>query len=257
VSAPQRPADAAVTHDASPGTRRVIGPSGAFGALEVWLAGFVVLKTLDVALIGPQLLPPALAAGLTLGLLAGAAAVLFAGRSSRPQRTARCGWALIGVAFAVMLTGPLYRNHVFFLLWVSAILVLVGDRASRRLLLTSHLAVVYAFAGVVKLNPLWLSGASLEQWGARLFGVPVVLAAVATIVVELVLAFAVWRPNRTSLALAAVMHVAFVVGVAGGPFDLVRLVVFNGASIALWWALWRERQRADTPLLAPLRRPRP
>jgi hypothetical protein len=236
------------------GASPAIGPPGPFRLLQVAIAGFVILKAVDVALIGPQLLPAAMAVGLTVLLLGGAAAVLFAGRSSQPARTARIGWLLVSAAFGVMLTGPLYRNHVFFLLWVSAVLALFGDRGSRRLLLTSHLSVVYAFAAVTKLNPLWLSGASLEQWGARLFGVPVVLAAIATIVVEAVLAVAVWRPNRTWVVVAALMHVAFVIGVAGGPFDLLRLVVFNGASIALWWALWRERDDADTPVLAPLRR---
>lgn len=241
--------------DRGPAERRQIGPPGPFGGAEACLAGFVVLKAVDVALVGPVLLPRLLAGGLVLALLGGAAMVLFAGRAARPERTARIGWAVMGVAFAVVLAGPLYRNHVVFLTWVSAILALFGDRAARRLLLTSHLAVVYAFAAVAKINPLWLSGASLEEWGARLFGLPVLVAAVATIVVEFVLAAAVWRPNRIGLAVAIAMHIAFVVALTGGPYGFLRLVVFNGASIVLWWALWRERRDTSTSPLEPLRRP--
>lgn len=220
--------------------------------LEVALAALVLLKAVDVALIGPRLLPSLLAIGLTTALLGGVADVLFAARAAHPTRTARLGWLLIAAAVAVMLAGPLYRNHVFFLAWVTVILALFGDRAHRRLLLTTHLSVVYTFAAITKLNPLWLSGESLASWGARLFGVSVIAAAIATVVVEAVLAVAVWRPNRGVVVIATGMHLAFIVGVAGGPYSLLRLVVFNGASIALWWALWRERQRNADPVLAPL-----
>ncbi len=244
--------------------------------LEVALAALVLLKAVDVALIGPRLLAPALAVALTGLLVLGSVTVLavpfverrlsasrrgsdigrarLAPTGTRPARIAQLGWLLIAAAVAVMLAGPLYRNHVFFLAWVTVILALFGDRAHRRLLLTTHLSVVYTFAAITKLNPLWLSGESLASWGARLFGVSVIAAAIATVVVEAVLAVAVWRPNRGVVVIATGMHLAFIVGVAGGPYSLLRLVVFNGASIALWWALWRERQRNADPVLAPLRR---
>jgi hypothetical protein len=85
------------------------------------------------------------------------------------------------------------------------------------------------------------------------FGIPLVVLAWATVLVEGVLAVAVWWPSRGWLVLAAATHVGFVIGMGDDWLRSLRLTVFNVAILAIWVALVQVRERApDIPVLAPL-----
>jgi hypothetical protein len=184
------------------------------------------------------------AALLTAGLVVSA---LVWWRSPRP------GAAMAAVVLLVLAAGPLYRNHVAFLAWVAALTAFSRDEQEHRLLLTVHLSVVYAFATFVKLSPVWLSGEALAARSVVDFGVPLVVLAWATVLVEGVLAVAVWWPSRRWLVLAAATHVSFVIGMGENWLESLRLTVFNVAILAIWVTLVEARERApDVPVLAPL-----
>ena len=207
-----------------------------------WL---LLLKAIDVmgssvVLFDSQLLAGALTAALVV-------AALVWLRAPRP------GAAIAAIVLLVMAAGPLYRNHVAFLGWIAALTALARDEQEHRLLLTVHLSVVYGFATLVKLNPVWLSGEALAVRSAVDIGIPWPLLAWLTIAVEGVLAVAVWRPNRGWLAIALPIHIAFVIGMGGDWLTVLRLTVFNAAILTVWYALVRARDLSDdAPVLLPL-----
>ena len=209
-----------------------------------WL---LLLKAVDVLVVGSAVFDGPLVAGsLTAGL---AIAALVWLRWPRP------GAAMAAVALLVIAAGPLYRNHVAFLAWISVLVATARDEPEQRLLLTVHLSVVYAFATLVKLTPLWLSGEALAARSVLTFGLPLALLAWATVAVEAILAVAVWRPTRTWFALAVLTHVAFVIGMADTALEILRLSVFNVAILTMWYALLQAReQRPGAPVLAPVSR---
>ena len=208
-----------------------------------WL---LLLKAIDVmgssiVLFDSQLLAGALTAALVV------AALVW-------LRAPRQGAAIAAVVLLVMAVGPLYRNHVAFLAWIAVLTALARDEPEHRLLLTVHLSVVYAFATMAKLNPEWLSGEALAARSAVDLGVPWPLLAWLTVVVEGVLAVAVWRPNRGWLAVALPIHVAFVIGMGGDWLTVLRLTVFNAAILTVWFALVRMRELSPgAPVLQPLK----
>jgi hypothetical protein len=212
------------------------------------LPWILLLKALDILVMAPILLDNAL-----LGALAPAALVVAA---LVWRRWPRPGAALAAIVLLVFAVGPLYRNHVAFLAWVAALWALGRDDAERRLLLTVHLSVVYAFATVVKLNPAWLSGAALEAREVVTLGVPVALLAWATVVVEGLLAVLVWRPQRRWLPLVLVVHIGFVVGMSDSVLELLRLIVFNAAIVTVWLALVAAAaEPTEASLFGPVSRP--
>ena len=207
-----------------------------------WL---LLLKAIDVmgssiVLFDSELLAGALTAALVV------AALIW-------LRAPRQGAAISAIVLLVMAIGPMYRNHVAFLAWIAVLTAVARDEQEHRLLLTVHLSVVYAFATLAKLNPMWLSGEALEAQSAMEFGMPLPLLAWLTVIVEGVLAVAVWRPNRAWLAVALPTHVAFVIGMGGDWLTVLRLTVFNAAILAVWYALVRTREGSfDAPVLLPL-----
>ena len=173
-------------------------------------------------------------------------------------RHQRAGAGMAAIVLLVLAAGPLYRNHIAFLAWIAVLTALSRDEQEQRLLLTVHLSVVYAFATLVKLTPLWLSGDALAARPVLTFGIPVVVLAWATVIVEAALAVAVWRPSRGWFGVAIVTHVSFVVGMGASWLDALRLSVFNVAILTVWLALHRcFVQEPPAPVLAPVRRSTP
>ena len=170
-------------------------------------------------------------------------------------RHQRAGAGMAAIVLLVLAVGPLYRNHIAFLAWIAVLTALSRDEHEQRLLLTVHLSVVYAFATMVKLTPLWLSGAALAARPVLSFGIPLSVLAWATVIVEAALAVTVWRPTRGWFGLAIVTHLGFVVGMGENWVEVLRLSVFNVAILAVWLALHRcYVQEPSTPVLAPVRR---
>lgn len=213
------------------------------------LPGVLLLKAIDVMGSASVLFEQQLWAGLlTAGLVVSA---LVWWRSPRP------GAAMAAIVLLVLAAGPLYRNHVAFLAWVAALTALSRDEQEHRLLLTVHLSVVYAFATIVKLSPVWLSGEALAARSVVHFGVPLVILAWATVFVEGLLAVVVWWPKRRWLVLAAASHLSFIIGMGESWLQSLQLTVFNVAILAIWVALAQVRRRTpDIPVVAPLTRRR-
>ena len=211
-----------------------------------WL---LVLKAADVLVTGSVLFDEPLVAGSLTAALVCAALVWV--------RWPRPGAAMAAVVLLVLAAGPLYRNHVAFLAWIALLVAISRDEPEQRLLLTVHLSVVYAFATIVKLHPLWLSGEALAARDVLTLGVPLEMLAWATVAVEGMLAVAVWRPTRAWFALAAVTHVVFVIGMGDVLLETLRLAVFNVAILAVWYALLTYREEhPGQPVLAPVSRHR-
>ena len=207
-----------------------------------WL---LLVKSIDVMGSSIVLFDSQLLAGVLTASLVVAALVWL--RAPRP------GAAMAAIVLLVMAAGPLYRNHVAFLAWIAVLTALARDEQEHRLLLTVHLSVVYAFATLVKLNPVWLSGEALAAWSVLDLGIPLALLAWLTVLVEGALAVGVWRPNRAWLAVAVGTHVAFVIGMGGDWLTVLRLTVFNAAILTVWYALVRARELGeDAPVLSPL-----
>lgn len=237
--------------------------------LRALLALAVAAKALDVLVVGTVVLGAWPALPLGLATMVGAVAVLAGLRArddhdrradrrppgrSEGRDLERFGWAIVTLALVAMLPTLLYRNHVAFLAWTAAALALTSDAAERRLLLTGHLAAVYGFAAVTKLQPEWWSGDILVGYEARLFAVPPAAAAWAALVAEAALAIAVWRPRPAWIGAAALMHAAFVIGMSVSLVGFGRLVIFNGAAVIVWLLVWEFGREAPGPVLAPLRR---
>jgi hypothetical protein len=113
-----------------------------------------------------------------------------------------------------------------------------GDRSEVRvhhqLPLMTQLSVCYLFAAVAKLNPGFLSGDELRRMAAlpgpdELYPV----AAVATVAVEVSLAFLLWVPRVRLLAMAAglALHVSIPLTMAG---NRISLVVFSASCLSLY-----------------------
>jgi hypothetical protein len=134
---------------------------------------------------------------------------------------ARACAAAFGALFAytVLLDQTHYNNHYYLLVLLSGLLTVVASTrgAAPRwhvLLLQAQLLLVYAYAGVAKLNPDWLAGEPLRHWlGGRAEGSlaePLLRAAWTPLAIswagaafDLSIApLLVWRRTR-SLALAA------------------------------------------------------
>ena len=216
--------------------------------LNRMLPWVLLLKSVDVAIYGSVQLENQLLTALFTGGLVVAALVWF--------RQPRAGAALAALLFVALTAGPLYRNHVVFLAWVTGLTALSSDEREQRLLLTVHLSVVYAFATIVKLTPVWLSGEALGSRPVISLGVPIVVLAWATVIVEGLLAVAAWRPNRWWFALAVATHVGFILGMGYTVMEFYGLIIFSLATLGVWAALLQARSDApDEPVLAPLSQP--
>jgi hypothetical protein len=211
------------------------------------LTATILAVTAPVALVAEPYFPvigdlglrPMLAP-VTVLVLIGALAVfgllLAVGPNARVSATAVC------TAGTVLLLSDarLYSNHLLLLVLLSAGLVVAGggrfgDSASRSaptgaILLCTQVSFVYLFAGLSKLNPMFLSGAVLrEELPPDLIAAMGFLAtpglrsaSIAAIGVEITLAFLLWnqRWRRPAALLGAAFHTT-IVALMAPTFDLV------------------------------------
>ena len=155
---------------------------------------------------------------------------------------------LLGL-YVVLLDQTTYSNHTYLLTTVIALLTLArGGQAPMPTwpvnLLKTQLSVVYAFAGVSKLNLAYLSGAVLKgtmaqegllAWPAALRIWQVLMPiAVGTVALELWLAWALWqtRHRRRAAMAGLVLHAGMVFGLYANVRD--ELVVFAATALALY-----------------------
>lgn len=111
-----------------------------------------------------------------------------------------------------------------------------------QLLMLTQVTVLYLFAGLSKINPVFLSGVPLQGWLWPDLPIELYRAlAVATIVTEIFLAIALWIPRVRVLAVmvGVGLHAGIVLGL-GDP-NLV-LSAFAAASISSYW-LFLSRPR--------------
>lgn len=175
-------------------------------------------------------------AGLALGPAFAIAWVLacLAAPFWRPIWLALAGLALAGWASPAP---EMASNYVALIAWVSVIFY-AAEGETRQTLLRSQAAVVYAFAAVNKASSYaFVSGvvvaerSRLPEW----VGSP---AAVATVMAEGWLAWAVWRRSRWALPVSVVLHVGIVLGMTTSPF---LLVAFNGTMVLMVWEATRRQ----------------
>lgn len=112
-----------------------------------------------------------------LGLHVHCALMAFVALGVAAGVRARACAAVFGVLFAytVLLDQTHYNNHYYLLVLLSGLLAVVSTRGAAPrwhvLLVQAQLLLVYAYAGVAKLNPDWLAGEPLRHWlGGRAEG---------------------------------------------------------------------------------------
>lgn len=165
-----------------------------------------------------------------------AAPLLVAGVAMRLVRP-RWAWWVLSVASLVTALGPLYKNHVAMLFWVSLACALFPLARQRRFVMRAQLSIIYGFGALAKLWPEWLSGDVLREvtWiGPILPDVLVQVIVWGTILLEILLAVVVWRSERVWLWLAVALHVGFVIFIWVDLLESVRLVVFGALMLTVW-----------------------
>ena len=209
------------------------------------VGALVLVKALDVVARGAGQLPAPLWAAVLVVFVTGGAGLL-AGPGRRT--TSRACWTavLLGAAgIAADFPVDLRRQHLFLLMGVALGALVARGTAERLVLWRVQLSALYAIAALAKVNESFLGGDVLVRavvaapfWSALLpFPPPPVLvvAGVALIAVELLLAVTPWVPRlrRLGTALAAVLHGAVLVLVSTDPLVAGRLLVFGGLAVLL------------------------
>lgn len=197
-----------------------------------------------------SLLPAPSALGVQLGLMVGllAAVCLFLGLFA--GISAATGSALL--ASALVWDQQTYSSHHVLVMLLLAYLAFArsgarwsipaarGARQVRvpwwpQLLMMTQVTVLYLFAGLSKINPVFLSGGPLRGWMWIELPLPVFqLLAVATVVTEIFLAVALWIPRVRVLAVVAGLglHISIVVGLTD---QTLVLIAFAAASMSTYW----------------------
>lgn len=151
----------------------------------------------------------------------------------------RRGWLVLAVVAFGCWAGSDYEmqsNHVILVAWVALIMGLFTGR-DRIDLLRWQAVVVYVFATVNKLNPVFLGGHVLALSDVPMPLVPMSFAAVVT---EAVMAWAVWARHWIALPLAVALHVGITVAMGNHLVGWLMLASFNGTLLALVWVSQHE-----------------
>jgi hypothetical protein len=147
----------------------------------------------------------------------------------------RVGFAAVGlVGFAACIAHA--PNNVAAIAWTAVCMALfLDDEDALRTALRSLTIVIYAFAAVNKLLFGFLSGEIIRRYArVPLPSVACWPLAVAAVVAEAWLAWAVWRRSRWALPVAVALHAGIVVW--SGYTTMVNLgiaVAFNGLLVLL------------------------
>ncbi|WP_114907881.1 HTTM domain-containing protein [Ornithinimicrobium murale] len=205
-----------------------------------------------------------LVASLTLvGMLAGV--LLILGILSSASAVVGC----LVLVVAQLLDQQTYSNHLILCTLLLAYLAFAksGSRwgvdarlRGRRdtvpwwpqLLMMSQVAICYLFAGLSKINPIFLSGQTLPEF-LVIDAPPLVFRAlaVATIATEIFLAVALWLPatRRLAVLVGLGLHVGIVVLFDGG---WLTFIAFSLLCVATYWMfLMRPTLSGQSHVMAP------
>jgi hypothetical protein len=206
-----------------------------------------------------------------LALWAGAALLFALGLATRVA-----GVVLAAVLlYVVLLDEQTYSNHLYLLALVVLLLVLANAGAAyaldaRRAAATTHqrahawavfllktqVAATYAFAGLTKVNATYLSGATMAAYmSADVLAalpdytrLPLVLAfSWGSIVIELWLAWALWRPRLriAAVAVGAALHAGMIALLPPGV--RFQLAIFAVEMLALYVVFFVATPALGTP----------
>lgn len=128
-------------------------------------------------------------------------------------------------------------NYVVLIGWVAVILG-IAEGETRRSLLHVQAVVVYAFAAINKAASwAFVSGIIVAErsWLPDAVAAP---AALATVLAEGWLAWAVWHRSRWALPVSIALHAGIVLGMTTSPF---LLAAFNGTMVLLVWESTRRQ----------------
>ena len=160
-------------------------------------------------------------------------------------------WGAAAVAVVTWITVfSDYYNHVLFIAWMSTSYAIFTDYRQLRLVVRSQLSIVYGFAGISKISPVWLSGAALTSRGVDLPEGLLVPVAVAAVLVEAYLAVALWLPplRAPTLVVGGGMHVGFWLMMGDRLITEWGLLPFNLLAFGLLvWSTSDLRSRGRSP----------
>lgn len=227
--------------------RIVVGSMAALRAIEGWRIGSRVAdpSTLKAPLIDGLTIRPELLLPLVVTWMI--CAILFtAGRWIRVT-----GLILSACMFAVLLMDEqLYSNHLYLVAIEVLLLTLacggkgVSVPAWPAVLLKIQLSIVYAFAAVTKITPLFLSGAILylNLRPSGLFALPPALRTLpvlsvlsgAAILTEIFLALALWsnKYRLIGVVVGVLFHLTLTLMIVPGV--AIQLLIFSLAVLALY-----------------------
>jgi len=238
-----------------------VGAAALLRGFESWRVLGRVLDPDRVALPFCEALPRLSLEALPLfigGWLAAALCLLLG------WHTRLAGLALsLAVAYAIALDRQLYASHLYLMGLLSLLLALGGagealsldalrrgSPAARAIpswpaaLLKAQLSIVYGFAALAKLNPVYLSGAvlavNLRHGGPlalpeALLAAPLLAAlAAGSVALEAFLALALWSPRwrRAALLLGPAFHAAMVLAI--DPALALQIGVFAIEALSLY-----------------------
>jgi predicted DCC family thiol-disulfide oxidoreductase YuxK len=242
--------------------------------LELGTTGTALLRLSDAGVLHAPWLPGLLEVTQPVALALGAAWVAGAAAFLVGWHTRLAGWVLaIALAGVVVVDQQLYSNHLYLML-VATVLLVIGDAGSalsldaRRsgeraevpawpaFLLKAQVSIVYLYAGLAKLTPVFLSGsvmaASLRRDGPlavpdawRSFE-PMAVLAILAICTELFVALALWHRRWRSAAF--VVGLGLHLAIAGWLSPAPQLLIFGLLMVPLY-VVFLDAPRQSRPLV--------
>ena len=175
----------------------------------------------------------------------------------------------LGFTYVVLLDQTYYQNHWVLIGWIGAFFAVVGRNEEAQkwshMLLKIQVGVVYAFAGIAKLNEDWLNGQPMTMWMQRRADWPVVgdwlaepmtalwLSWIGTGFDLLIVPFLLWPRTRTVAFVTAVgFHCANMVMFKIGVFPALMLLLTTVFLPARQTQPLRQSRRISVPLLLVL-----
>lgn len=163
--------------------------------------------------------------------------------------------AILSVGAPFLSGWVLYNFHLWLLASVGAVFALMRP-AEQFVSLRLLVSAMYLFAGLAKINGVWLSGVVLHttvergpfSWGWM--PEPVWAAgAVAVVAVELWMSVGLWfrRARDVTVAVGVLLHLGMVVTMLQGVVQASQFVAFAGGPVVLYLAFYAEAPALRRP----------